>query len=1005
VADPYVSGPAATACGGEAALTSAALPFDVPEGDRYALAALLGVGGMGRVYAATDTRLGRQVALKLLRVQGAHADAVLQRLVREAWVTARLDHPGIVPVHDAGRTPSGELFYTMRLVRGLTLAAAIDAATTTEARLALVRPVLEACRAVAFAHGQGYVHRDLKPANLLLGPHNETQVADWGVARHVDDPTAEAFEAASPDRASLTLHGAVVGTPAYMSPEQGRGEPPRPSADVWSLGAVLHELLVGRPPTAADVARLVAGDLPADAPPELAAITARALAPLGDRYPTAAELAEELERWFTGRRVAAYTYTPRDLARRLYMAWRAPLQIAAVGAALVVAAVTAGWLRTAAQRDRAVAAEVAAQVAQAQSRLHLAAAIVGRAAAMNPPRPEGALLAAHAVALGGGPDARGLLMDALAGPRPRREVLGALPDCARAAYDAADDELLCVSEDGVRLFDLSPFIERWFTPRGADAGFAGPDLVVVVDPDGRTRTLDRRSGEFVGAESGHAGDQTISQSRWPLAMVLSGTRVLRGPNPREELLPCDEQGIYALHVPDVGSRLDVACSDGSFAWIDLDDPSKRHRGAPNRDHADTAWLVRGDDTLWVGTLHGAVTALDPDDLQPRWRVEPGLGRVRGLYRTASSGNLVAVGDEGGAVVLDEATGATRGRLPGAVRGPLSVTATGDGLQITSFSGRHERWTVRPAPPACETIGQSLTHVAVDPTDQALWLSDASGEIYRRDPRTAVSTLEHRVGSVLKAAVPSPDGAWLAAPVSAPGPLALLSRGGEADRTIRPTGNDVFRRAGWLSADRGWATTSAPVLFRFSLDGTFTVQTLGQDPVFDVAPLSDSLLVLTRAGHLYEVDADDPAAPLVDRGAWPGVQSVAGHPPSGAWARVMSQSVDLIDAHGVRAVDLSPDLAVRGAFSPDGRWFAIGTTLGRVLVIDVARAELTARVRRHRDRVSWVAWTERPTALVSVGWDGQVCRGDPAGLQADGAALAAEWESALGLTLDDLLRAP
>ena len=190
-----------------------------------------------------------------------------------------------------------------------------------------------------------------------------------------------------------------------------------------------------------------------------------------------------------------------------------------------------------------------------------------------------------------------------------------------------------------------------------------------------------------------------------------------------------------------------------------------------------------------------------------------------------------------------------------------------------------------------------------------------------------------------------------------------------------------------------------------MDGTFTVQSLGQDPVFDVAPLLTSLLVLTRAGHLYEVDADDPTAQPVDLGAWPGVQSVASHPPSGAWARVMSQAVHLVDAHGERVVDLSPDLAVRGAFSPDGRWFAVGTTLGRVVVIDAARAELTARVRRHRDRVSWVAWTEQPTALVSVGWDGQVCRGDPAGLQADGAALAAEWESALGMTLDDLLRAP
>jgi hypothetical protein len=486
-------------------------------------------------------------------------------------------------------------------------------------------------------------------------------------------------------------------------------------------------------------------------------------------------------------------------------------------------------------------------------------------------------------------------------------------------------------------------------------------------------------------------------------MIQSGIRILRGPSPREELRPCDDHGIYALHMPDLGSRVDVACSDGSLAWIDLDDPQQRHRGPPLRERADTAWLVRGDDTLWIGTLHGVVTALDPVDLRTRWQVEPGLGRVRGLYRAATSGYLVAVGDEGGAVVLDEATGATRGRLPGAVRGPLSVTAIGDALEITSFGDRHERWTVRPAPPPCEPIATSLTHIAVDPTDQALWLSDSSGEIYRRDPTSSAVTLEHRVGSVLKAAVPSPDGRWLVAPVSQLGPLSLLSRTGGADLHFGTA--DVFRRAGWFSATHGWATTSGSTLYRFSVDGQFTVQPIGQDPLFDVAPLRGALLLLTRAGHLYELDNDDPTAPLTDRGAWPGVQSVASHPPTGAWARVMSQEVHLVDAQGERTVDIAPDLAVRGAYSPDGRWFAVGTTLGRVVVIDVDRAERVARVRRHRDRVSWVAWSEHPTRLHSVSWDGQLCRGDPAAFQVDGAALAAEWEAALGLTLDDLLGAP
>ncbi|MCB9742703.1 MAG: serine/threonine protein kinase [Alphaproteobacteria bacterium] len=339
--------------------------------ERYALGNLLGEGGMGRVVVAEDKVLRRQVALKGLKARG---EGARRRLAREAWITARLDHPGIVAVHDAGRLPDGTPFYTMRLVRGRSLEDAIAQAPELQQRLGLVRPLLAACEAVAYAHQAGIVHRDLKPANILLGGFGETQVVDWGLARPLHE-AEERWDLELDGDAQHTRAGAVVGTPAFMAPEQARGEPADKRSDVFALGATLFVLLTGQPLRGADsdAALQLAreGHLPdlaalqPDAPPELVAIARRALHPDPERrYPDAAGLAQDLVNWFEGRRVDAHHYTPAQLALRLLQAWRTPIAAALLVLSVVVIAATTTTLRVAEQRDRAVDAEQEARDAE-----------------------------------------------------------------------------------------------------------------------------------------------------------------------------------------------------------------------------------------------------------------------------------------------------------------------------------------------------------------------------------------------------------------------------------------------------------------------------------------------------------------------------------------------------------------------------------------------------------------------------------------------------------------
>ncbi|HEY0554989.1 MAG TPA: serine/threonine-protein kinase [Thermoanaerobaculia bacterium] len=345
---------------------------DLPdlEGTPYEIVETLGRGGMGTVYLALDHRLDREVALKIVQLPGDSGEEV-DRLLREARVLARLEHPGIVPVHDAGLLPDGRAFYAMKRVRGLRLDEHARAVPLPERLRAFER----VCEAVAFAHAHGVIHRDLKPENVMVGPFGEVLVLDWGVAKvraspppspSLPQPLSPSPPPALPGREGSreekegteerrpdthepeihaaflpplpvgaggglgeegrggegrvgepaffepsTAHGTILGTPGYMAPEQERGEVDRMDerTDVYALGALLGFLLAGE-----------------EAPKALAAIRRRAMAIDPDeRYRQVDELAADLSRYLAGLAVSAHRESLADRVLRFARNHRAAI--------------------------------------------------------------------------------------------------------------------------------------------------------------------------------------------------------------------------------------------------------------------------------------------------------------------------------------------------------------------------------------------------------------------------------------------------------------------------------------------------------------------------------------------------------------------------------------------------------------------------------------------------------------------------------------------------------
>jgi serine/threonine-protein kinase len=323
-------------------------------GDRYVELGRLGWGGMGEVRRVLDRELNRVVAMKMVHAEVAASRMSLARFVAEVQTTAQLQHPGIVPVYDAGQLHDGRIYYTMKEVKGLTFGEVIDEVHSITPEgfepppsrwtfRRLVAALHQATLAVAYAHERGVIHRDLKPANLMVGDFGEVLVLDWGLCKVIGRPDLPAPEQVIETPRDATRMGHVLGTPAYMAPEQATGVAHVDArADVYALGAVLYEVLCGRAPydgpdgvtvlrkvlegppprpsrtgsderrTPADAKEAMEHGGPSaseleqsavDPPEELVQVCLRAMArDPDDRYATAGELASELEAWLEGSR-------------------------------------------------------------------------------------------------------------------------------------------------------------------------------------------------------------------------------------------------------------------------------------------------------------------------------------------------------------------------------------------------------------------------------------------------------------------------------------------------------------------------------------------------------------------------------------------------------------------------------------------------------------------------------------------------------------------------------
>jgi len=947
---------------------------------RYEVLRELARGGQAKVFVAFDHHLGREVAMKVPRLDpgssaGSHAQTVL-RFLREARITARLEHPNIVPIHEIGRRADGSYYCTQRLIRPSqdvsrvrTLRTALSDARTPAERLLLLPNFVAICNAVAHAHSRGVLHRDLKPDNVVIGALGETVVLDWGLGRIQGDPDDVHLPTPQTDDGVVSLVGHVMGTPSYMSPEQALGahDAVTERSDVWSLGAILYELLTGYPPflgaTPSEVVARVKSHpvLPVlsqnpDAPRALAAVAMKALqrAPV-NRYPSAQVLASDVSAWLADLPVRAYRYNVFEQVR-LFAARNKTASFVGLVAVGLLAISIAFFFREY-RRARSNLAEVfVARARSAETQLQWdAAAAYYAAARVEDDRPVsrmGSMLAANRSQIS---------IRKLVGHNGSVHTLARSPDGKTLASGSFDRT--------ARLWDVETG-----TPKRILSGHQKTVTAVAFSPDGRwlATASEDSTARLWDLDAGTAGQviATSGQAFNAIAFSHDSHRVaLGGEDRRVWLVSLDDGGISKSPAFDAGSQTH---SGPVYAvGFTLDDSQV----------ASASW----DRTVRFWSTDGSFT--------PGKRLQHHNDSVLSL-KFSPDGKELATGARDGTVLLYEL----------------------DNLDVPAVLGGHEQkvYSVDFSP--------DNTVLASGGTDRSvrLWLAGAHPQVYggpswralvsesyRRDKEVStVAFLNNteiasagRDGEIFLRqfeAVPNPSGnlrvdLFAILPISrqviypvargfAVRPLDELasSKGTPypsygsgyvaGSISVSPDESTLLatcglNRACWFELvdkkllDRHEFAEGAEVSSTaWSPDGKWAVISLVNGPlsIFDARTrkLSTALpldtmgvfhLAFSADGKVLATGSYDKQVRLWDTTTWQQIRAMEGH------------------EHGIRRV----------AFSPDGKTLASASWDRDLKLWDVATGRCLATLRGHLDQVSSVAFSPDGTLLASGGWDGML----------------------------------
>ncbi|HEX8110954.1 MAG TPA: protein kinase [Kofleriaceae bacterium] len=475
-------------------------------GGRYEILREHGRGGIGCVYRAHDRELGRDVAIKKLISRG---NLVEMRFFREAAITARLEHPGIVPVHEAGWWSDGTPFYAMKLIAGRPLRDLIAERFTVEQRLGLLHHVVAVADAIAYAHARKVIHRDLKPSNVIVGEFGETVVIDWGLAKDLatNESAADGGDPLPAHRdGDLTSAGSVLGTPAYMAPEQRRGEAVDQRADVFAIGMMLWQLcsLEAAPPADPLQRRAVLRRARVD--DDLIAIIDKAIA--GDprhRYGDAGALVADLRAFTSGARIAARRYSPLAVVTH----WIRRHRVLAISAATCLA-LLAVLVRT---LLHAWVTERVADLGVTQAEVE-----AGRQALLHEDTAQAQSHLARAYLRGErSPGVAFMLSRAL---QPRLAEQARLPSAAGrmwpAEFSPDGRQIVTPDETSAQVWDTETHRRLFLLPHGGEvyrAVYTADGARIVTAARGAVRIWDAASGALVRALTPPPGHDTLTYFR------------------------------------------------------------------------------------------------------------------------------------------------------------------------------------------------------------------------------------------------------------------------------------------------------------------------------------------------------------------------------------------------------------------------------------------------------------------------------------------------------------